>query len=330
MSVLVVIPCLNEAAHLERLLAQFLSDSEVERIVVADGGSDDGSQAIVETYTQRDGRVHLLHNEARIQSAGVNLAVARFGEGMKWLLRVDAHCIYPDNYAQTLLASARERKAGAVVVPMLTVGRKGFQLAVAAAQNSALGTGGSAHRSVTQGAFVDHGHHALIRLDVFQRVGGYCESMVCNEDAELDYRLTQAGERIWLEPKARITYLPRETVASLARQYFKYGKGRADNVKRHRLRPRLRQLVPLTVPLAIAALPLALLHPIFALPLMGWLALCLLGGAIIGWRSDTGKWALLAGVAAAVMHAAWAAGFLKKYVFSKRPDEPRYGLLESS
>ena len=71
---LVVIPCLNEAAHLDDLLHLVRRDPAATLIMVADGGSDDGSQAIVARHGCQDARVKLLNNPAKLQSAGVNLA----------------------------------------------------------------------------------------------------------------------------------------------------------------------------------------------------------------------------------------------------------------
>jgi len=73
----------------------------------------------------------------------------------------DAHCLYPDNYAAKVLDALEKNKADCVVVPMLTIGRTRFQYAVAAAQNSVLGTGGSAHRHLGDGCFVEHGGYAM-------------------------------------------------------------------------------------------------------------------------------------------------------------------------
>ncbi len=323
MTVLAVIPCLNEAAHLSPLLSQMLADPSIDRIVVADGGSCDGSREIVLKFAECN-RIVLLDNPDRIQSAGVNRAVREFGAGYKWLLRIDAHCLYPDGYASLLLAASEQHKVSAVVVPMLTKGRKGFQRAVAAAQNSVLGTGGSAHRHLGAGRYVDHGHHALIDIAFFRAIGGYCEAMPCNEDAELDHRQTRAGGRIWLEPAAAITYFPRSSLAALWKQYRRYGQGRARNLRRHRMRPRLRQLVPLAVPAALALLPLTYLSPVFVLPAAGWIGLCLIMGIFIGVRAG-GGWALASGAAAATMQLAWATGFLIEFI--ERPDTsaPRYG-----
>ena len=325
MNLIAVIPCLNEAAHLDGLIRQMLADPAIDLLVVADGGSTDGSQRIVQDIARGEPRLLLIDNPARIQSAGVNRAVAEQGNGYRWLLRIDAHCRYPDGYATILLRAADAQSASAVVVPMLTQGKSGFQLAVATAQNSVLGTGGSAHRHLGQGRFVDHGHHALLRLDLFRRIGGYCEAMPCNEDAELDHRQALAGGRIWLEPAAAIVYFPRTRPIALWRQYYRYGIGRARNLRRHRMRPHLRQLVPLAVPAALALLPLAAWHPVFALPAVAWLVLCLTLGAVIGARQG-GGWRLAAGVAAAIMHAAWAFGFIAELIGNPRGVPPKYGL----
>lgn len=303
---LVVVPCLNEAAHLPGLLDWLLREAPGSRIVVADGGSSDGSREIVGGFAE----VVLLDNPKRIQSAGLNLAVDRHGADCDWLLRIDAHCDYPDGYVAGLLSAAEQRDATSVVVPMITRGTACFQRAVAAAQNSVLGTGGSPHRHLGEGRFVDHGHHALMRLDLYRRVGGYREDMSHNEDAELDLRLAAAGGRIWLEPAQAIVYYPRREARSLWRQYRGYGQGRARTLGLHRQRPKLRQLLPLAVP---AAMLLALAAPWFwpaILPLGSYLGLVLGGGLLVGARAGGGC-ALLAGIPAAIMHLAWSVGFLR-------------------
>lgn len=328
MTILAVIPCLNESRHLTPLLEQMLADPSISQIVVADGGSDDGSREIVIAFAKAQ-RVVLLDNPDRIQSAGVNRAVRRYGDNHKWLLRIDAHCRYPQGYASILLDAAQSNHAAAVVVPMVTVGKHGFQRAAAAAQNSVLGTGGSAHRHVSQGQFVDHGHHALMDMSLFRAIGGYCEAMPCNEDAELDHRQRIAGGKIWLEPRAAITYFPRSDVVSLWRQYRRYGQGRARNLRRHSMRPKLRQLVPLAVPGALGLAALSALHPLFLVPAILWLVTCLLVGLLAGFRAG-GGWALAAGVAAATMQLAWALGFIVEWVTNPAAATPRYGLKDDT
>ena len=306
--VLIVIPCLNEAATLPGLLAELAADSGRATIVVADGGSTDGSQAIVADWAARHANIVLMDNPARRQAPGVNLAVARHGAGARWLVRVDAHCGYPRDYARALVRTAEAQGVQSVVVPMVTRGSECFQRAVAAAQNSAIGTGGSPHRHVGTGKLVDHGHHALMALDTFRAAGGYRPDMSHNEDAELDCRIARVGGRIWLEPSLALAYYPRKTARALWRQYWAYGRGRARTIALHRIAIKPRQLLPLAVPAAAALALLTPWLPIVALPLLGWAALCLGAGAVVGTRA--GGCAAFAGIPAMIMHLAWGCGFL--------------------
>lgn len=309
-STLIVIPCLNEAAHIGGLLEQLRPAAARlgARIVVADGGSTDGTQVIVEKIAAGDPRVTLLANPKRIQSAAINLAVATFGDDADYLIRIDAHGGYPDDYCDRVIEEALATGADSVVVSMLTSGTGAVQKAVAAAQNSKLGTGGSKHRHMSAGEWVDHGHHALMRIAAFRAVGGYDESFSHNEDAELDYRLRQAGYRIWMCGGTQMVYYPRATLKGLYFQYLGYGRGRARNVLKHRMVPKLRQMIPLLVaPVVLLAL-FSFVHWLAAVPFLLWAAVCLGYGAAtaIGQRNPG---IALAGVSAMVMHFGWSVGF---------------------
>lgn len=311
--VLIVVPCLNEAQHIGPLAAQLSRAAARLRglVVVADGGSTDGTVATVEAISARDTLVRLLHNPQRIQSAALNRAVAAYGDDASYLIRVDAHGVYPDDFCDRLLEEVEAIEADSVVVPMLTAGTGFVQGAIAEVQNSKLGTGGSKHRAGSNGEWVDHGHHALMRVDAFRAIGGYDETFSHNEDAELDFRLRQAGFRIWLSGRTQMTYHPRSTLGALYRQYLNYGRGRARNVLKHRVVPKLRQLVPLSVFPAACLLPLALMHWSAALPFVLWASACLVGGAALAIRSrKTGL--VLAGISAMVMHFAWSLGFWRE------------------
>jgi succinoglycan biosynthesis protein ExoL len=314
--VLIVVPCLNEEAHLPALLVQMLDDNPDAQIVVADGGSQDRSRAIVEDLATRHPALRLMHNPARLQAAGVNLAARSFGQGLGWMVRIDAHCDYPRGYVAGLIRAAQARQASSVVVPMITRGMGCFQRGVAAAQNSVLGNGGSPHRSMGQGRFVDHGHHALFDLALFRGVGGYDERFSHNEDAELDHRLRQMGGRIWLEPAQAIVYYPRPAPGPLLRQYRGYGKGRAQTLRRHRMPMALRQAAPLAVAPAVgmglagvALAPITPLGWVLALPMLGWAGLCFAYGAFLALRQRRAC-VLCAGLAAIIMHFGWSLGFL--------------------
>ena len=316
---LIVIPTLNESAHIQSVIESLLAQAPAgTRLVVADGDSDDVTQIIISAMAAADPRIHLLQNPARFQSAGINLAVQKHGEGMTHLLRADAHASYPPDFIPELLADMQSSGADSVVVPMRTLGPTPFTAAVAAAQNSLLGTGGSAHRIGNGGRFVDHGHHALMRLAAFRAVGGYDPAQSHNEDAELDHRLTASGHTIWLTARTSVGYVPRRSFGALFRQYFRHGQGRATTAAKHRMRLKPRQMAPLLVPPALVAalvgLALAAAAPVWlvlALPAAIWAALCLGYGAVLALRARRPA-ILLAGPVAMTMHLGWGLGFLSR------------------
>ena len=147
--ILIIIPCLNEDAHLENLVRNLADTSSPQDtcIIIADGASTDKTPVIAQKLATKFPHVHYLLNPKRLQSAAINLAVATFGDEATYLIRIDAHADYPSDFCATLLEEAKHTTAQSVVVSMDTVGKSGFQKAIAAAQNSKLGNGGSAHRT---------------------------------------------------------------------------------------------------------------------------------------------------------------------------------------
>jgi len=315
---LVVLPALNEADHIEtciRSLMQPQSWMAGCRVVVADGGSTDGTQEIVQNIAQEFPNVVLVDNPQRLQSAGVNTAVARCSEpSHKILVRCDVHAIYPAGYVQTLVDELHLLGAASVVTAMDATGHAGFQKAAAWIVDTRLGSGGSAHRGGRKAQFVDHGHHAAFDLGWFRHVGGYDPTISHNEDAEYDLRLARAGGTIWLTDRTRIKYLMRPTLRGLWQQYWNYGKGRANTLTKHRIVPRLRQILPIANTLLLAAslvtilvTPLALIWP--ALYATVLIATSLVAATSL--RSAEGLWA---GPALGVIHLAWALGFMQRVI----------------
>ena len=314
--VIVAVPTLNEARHIERCLMSLIDPDpfcERVRVVVADGGSTDDTRAIVQAMARTRRNLILLDNPGVLQSAGINRVVAELaGPDHRFLVRCDAHAQYPKGYVRRVAEALAARPEAASVAGVLDAGGQNcFQQASAWAVDTRLGSGGSAHRGGTRSGWTDHGHHAGFRLDWFRRLGGYDPDFSHNEDAEYDHRLGLAGGKLWLDGSLRTDYAMRPTPGALWRQYWRYGKGRARTVLKHRMRPRPRQVAPaLALILQLSCLVLApFWPPALALPALYLTVLAAASAvAVVRLGSLCGLWA---GVALFIIHNAWGAGFLR-------------------
>jgi succinoglycan biosynthesis protein ExoA len=314
--VTIVMPALNEERYIEQAIMSLLPDepSFDYELLVMDGGSTDGTREIVDRLAATNPRIRYIHNEKRVQSAAVNQAARIADPRSRTLVRADCHAQYPRDFVETCLRELRARNCVSVVVPMNTVGVTCVQKAIASAQNSRLGNGGSAHRLAGQSGYVEHGHHAGFNRDAFLAVGGYDETMPFNEDAELDVRLVAAGGRIWLSGEATIVYFPRATLSSLAKQYLRYGSGRASTWLLHGSQLRLRQILPFAILLAcIGSIALSFFDPRFLFIASAYAMLCISWGLVLA-ISQGSACVALSGIAAMTMHLCWGAGFLMRVV----------------
>jgi succinoglycan biosynthesis protein ExoA len=320
-SILAIIPALNEERHIEACIRSLMTgDARLLSVplIVADGGSTDRTVEIVQNLATEFPNLRVVHNPKKLQSAALNLAVETGASPeTQWIIRCDAHSIYPDRFILTVAEALKETGAQSVVIPMDAVGESCFEKANAWIVDTPLGSGGSAHRGGTKSAYVDHGHHAGFEITAYRAIGGYDETFSHNEDAEYDARLAANGGKIWLDANIRIQYIPRGSVAGLARQYFNYGKGRARNAAKHNSPLKLRQTLPI-IALAlnlIGLLAAPLFWPALILP-FGYLGVLGLASLYVAYkhRSACG---LLAGLALGAMHMSWAAGFLRQSILSR-------------
>jgi succinoglycan biosynthesis protein ExoA len=318
----IVMPALNEERYIADAIASILPRSGTQdfELLVLDGGSTDRTREIVLELAAQHPEIKLVHNERRIQSAALNIAAETCDPRAEILVRADCHAEYPPDFAERCATKLIETQSASVVVPMRAVGRQPLQRAIAAAQNSRLGNGGSQHRVAGHSGYVDHGHHAGFDRSVFRALGGYDEAAPYNEDAEYDARLTASGRRIYLDGSLTIDYFPRASFRALARQYFRHGWGRANTILKHAKTPRLRQLLPVLVLFLVAAglLLWPLTGPVVLLPTLAYGGACVLWAMVLASKMRDAA-VLLAAPAAIVMHMSWACGFLVRLAEHRLP-----------
>jgi len=75
--------------------------------------------------------------------------------------------------------------------------------------------------------------NASYRKDVLDKVQGYDESFMSGGDADLSWRVVEAGYKILYNPEAIIYHHPRRSMKALAQLFVRYGKGTAELERSH-------------------------------------------------------------------------------------------------
>jgi succinoglycan biosynthesis protein ExoA len=251
--VTVAIPCFNEEASIEAclrcVLAQDYPRDRLE-ILIADGLSVDGTRAILSRLAAEDDRIRIIDNPERIQAAGLN-AILKVARG-EVIVRMDAHCDYRSDYVRKCVEVLESTGADNVGGAQRARARTSFQKALSAALDSPLAVGGAKYRSAGNEGFVDTVFLGAFRRRVFETVGLYDPHASINEDAELNQRLLATGGKIYLSRDIVVHYYPRSSLPALAKQYFRYGTGRARTILKHGALPSLRPVVPFIMVTAAA------------------------------------------------------------------------------
>lgn len=307
----VVIPMRNEAAHIGRCLDSVLAqDYPADRleVIAVDGDSDDDSAAVLRSYGTR---VRVLRNPARIVPTAMNIGISAARGAI--VARLDAHTVLAPDYLRIGVETLQRTAADNVGGPMIAVGGGAFGAAVALAMASRFGIGAHFHFA-TQDREVDTVYMGMYARAVFERIGLFDEELVRNQDDELNYRLRKHGGRIWLTTRMRSQYQNRQSLKTLARQFFQYGLWKVRVLQKHPRQMSPRQFVP---PLFVLALVgSALLAPWSTLAawafagVVGAYAGALTMAALTVARQSGWRPFPLVALAFATMHLSWGAGFL--------------------
>ncbi|MEI2777437.1 MAG: glycosyltransferase family 2 protein [Tetrasphaera sp.] len=309
-SVSVVVPVLNEEAHLADAVAMITGQDypgEVE-IVLAIGPSRDRTDEVAARLAQADPRIRVVPNPTGRTPAALNAAIANsHGE---IVARVDGHAEIPPDYLTIAVRTLLEQDADNVGGVMYAAGRTPFERAVATAMRSPIGVGNASFHVGGAAGEADTVYLGVFRRAALERVGGFDEHFERAQDWEMNLRVRRTGGRIWFTPDLVVTYRPRGTPRALARQYFQYGTWRHVIARHHTGSINLRYLAPPAMVLGTTAATLLGLawRPALAIP-AGYAAAVTLGGLAIG-RGDPPAARALTPIALAIMHWSWGIGYL--------------------
>ncbi|ASY12334.1 glycosyltransferase [Candidatus Planktophila dulcis] len=307
-SISVILPVLNEEAHLEDAVHSILSQDYQGKIevILAVGPSHDRTLEIAQSISRRDTRVVLVDNPNGRTAAGLNLALNKSQSPV--VVRVDGHAQIPNDYLRLIVEILNKTGAVNVGGVMAAVGTTPFERAVAGAMRSPLGVGASRFHTGGEAGVVDTVYLGAFRREALVAIGGFDERFTRAQDWELNFRLREKGGIVYFDPRLHVTYRPRSTVRALAKQYFEYGRWRRVVSRRHSGTINYRYLAP---PFALVGFSLSVIAGFF-LPILfipAWIYLLFVLAASVRIASSIREYFLLLAVIP-TMHFAWGAGFI--------------------
>ena len=308
--VTVIMPVRNEAAFIHRALGAVLAqDYAPLEVLVVDGGSTDDTISIVKSIAKTDPRTRLLHNNGTIQARALNVGIEHARGDV--IVRVDGHALIAPDYVRRCVHHLQTTGADNVGGPQRCVGITPTGRAIAAAYRSPFGVPSQFTTSEKAG-YVDTVYMGAWPREVFERVGHFNPDLAINEDYEHNVRIRRAGGRVYLAPDIRAEYYGRQSFAALARQYFRYGQGKARMLAQHPGSIRARHMA---APAFVAGLAGGALLAPFVKPVR-----VLWGGLLLAYALANGIASLAAARHAgratwrlpgvfATIHLAWGSGF---------------------
>jgi len=242
----VLIPCRNEAKHIEDCLANiygFAPPPGGFEVIVIDGMSNDGTRDILCQLQKRYPGLIVLDNLRRTVPHGMNMGI-QCARG-EYIVRADVRCVHPSNYLVDLIELSQRTRAdnvGGVLVPVS--GETYVQKSIAWAYKSRVAMGGALR---DRGDFVgetDTVYGGCFKKSRLIEIGMYDEGMVRNQDDELSFRLRKKGGKIVQYGKIKVQYFPRNRYSQLFKQFMQYGYWKVAVIEKHAKQASFRHLLP--------------------------------------------------------------------------------------
>jgi dolichol-phosphate mannosyltransferase len=201
----VVVPVLDEAERLGPCLeGLLLQGPEVAEVIVVDGGSVDGTAALVRGYQDRDSRVRLVDASPvpadwNGKAWGLQVGLQRSSPAGHWLLTIDADLRPGPGLAGALVAHARREGLSVLSVATAQVvsgaGEALVHPALLTTLVYRLGAPGRATRRIAE--VQANGQCFLVRREVLIGAGGFApaRASLC-EDVTLARHLARAGHAV--------------------------------------------------------------------------------------------------------------------------------------
>lgn len=269
MKLSIVIPCRNERPYIKECIDAILSSKSIDlsqvNIYVVDGMSDDGTREIIQEIIQQTPNIHLVDNFQQVTPFAFNLGIYAGGK-VDFVQIIGARHIISDNYLAKCISILKNDSSiwcvgGRIVNEFVNETGE----IISKVMSTSFGMGLGNFRTLEKSGFTDTVTSPMYPYWVFEKIGFFDEELIRNQDDDFNFRVTQAGGKIYYEHTIHLKYYVRATYKGLWRQFFQYGYWKVYVNKKHKALTTFRQLIPPFFVVYLILLLLTMMAPKFFL-----------------------------------------------------------------
>lgn len=296
----------NEADSIAEFIESALDQShKPDEIVIADGGSSDGTIEIIESYIKKGTAIRLIKAPGN-RSVGRNAATKAAHNEV--IAVTDVGCRLDKDWLKNITEPFRKNPNAMAVAGMYVPDPKSYFEKVSATLMY------HENDDIDLDTWLPSGRSVAYKKAAWAKVGGYPEHTNFNEDTPFDINLKKAGFKFEDGLSAVVYWRPRPNLKEFYRQFYWYAVGDGlDKINFRSLR-----LLSVKYALILAAL-------ITPLVLQNWwlLLAALVGITFTYWLRVAPAWRKIRGIKAAILmmflilvfHISQLLGFWKGYFF---------------
>lgn len=233
MKISVIATVLNEGPAICRLLDSLaVQTRKPDEVVIVDGGSTDGTLAILQTYADKDRLpLRVLVEPGANISRGRNVAIAAASGDV--IASTDAGVwLVPEWLAELVTPFESENPPQVVAGFFVPDPHSVFEIAMGATVLPTID-------NIDSDRFLPSSRSIAFKRSAWEAIGGYPEWLDYCEDLIFDFRLRDLYQPFAFAPRAVAYFRPRRSLPGFFKQYYQYarGDGKADLWrKRHVIR----------------------------------------------------------------------------------------------
>jgi GT2 family glycosyltransferase len=262
MKLSVIIPCRNEVQYIEECIEAIFknilpSDFEMS-VILVDGMSNDGTRDIIKEAIKVHPNLYLCDNNDKLTPYAFNLGINYLKADYYQIIGA-RHIVSKNYFLKSIEILQNDFSIWCVGGRLINEFTNESSRIISKAMDTSFGMGLGNFRILDKSDFTDTVTSPMYPSWVFKKIGYFDEELIRNQDDDFNFRVSQAGGKIWFEYDISLRYYVRGNFKGLYKQFFQYGYWKVYVNKKHGEVTTLRQLVPPLFVLYLFILPFVLL-----------------------------------------------------------------------